>query len=49
MPQVPPNEAVGKCGLSNLILQSAFPNNSVVKQIFRHAQIEENNNVGITI
>jgi len=49
MPQVPPNEAVDKCGLANLILQSAFPNNSVVKQIFRHVQIEENNNIEITI
>jgi len=49
MPRVPPNEAFDRCGLANLILQSAFPSNSVVKQIFRHAQIEENNNIEITI
>jgi hypothetical protein len=49
MLRVPPYEAVDKCGLANLILQSAFPNNSVVKQIFRHSQIEENNNIEITI
>jgi hypothetical protein len=46
---VPPNEEVDNCGLANMILQSAFSNNSVVKQIFGHAQIEENNNVEITI
>jgi len=48
MLRVPPYEAVDKCGLANLILQGAFPNNSVVKQIFRYAQIEESN-IEITI
>jgi hypothetical protein len=37
MPQVPVNEAVDNCGLANMILQSAFPYNSAVKQICRNA------------